>query len=109
MRCALGGCGQNLRRNAVLHCCKPVFAIALRIPCFAQAQGDLPWSPVQRMRPLGCAILLRPSPGWPSLATRPTHALDPVFFTLRKTNTRSSIGEECSTVLGTLHRVVPRQ
>jgi hypothetical protein len=32
-----------------------------------------------------------------------------LFFTLRKTNTRSSIGEECSTVLGTLHRVVPRQ
>ena len=31
--------------------------------------------------------LLRSNPGWPSLATRPTHALDTVFRSLRKINT----------------------
>ena len=35
-----------------------------------------PWL-VGPARPLSCAILLRSSPGWPSVATRITHALRP--------------------------------
>ena len=95
MRRTRGGCEKNLRRDAILHRCKPGFAIALRSPCCAQARGG------------HCAALslLRASPGWPSMATRRTHASYPwppvgrmrptpgeparrmrraLFFTLRK-------------------------
>jgi hypothetical protein len=52
--------------------------VALRSPRFAQARGGRQWPPVERVRSLRCAVLLRPSSGWPSVATRPTHALDPL-------------------------------
>ncbi len=102
----------NPLRYAVPAARKPWVAIALRSPCFAQAQGGHPWPPVGRMRPthghpraacvapLGAAgktcdafavpaslqarvrhcatqSLLRASPGWPSVATRRTHASYP--------------------------------
>jgi len=35
--------------------------------------------PRRRMRHWAALSLRRPSPGWPSVATRPTHALDPCF------------------------------
>ena len=70
MRRARGGCEKTLRRDAILHRCKPGFAIALRSPCCAQARGGHPWPPVGRMRP---------TPGEP--ARRMRRAL---FFTLRK-------------------------
>jgi hypothetical protein len=37
----------------------------------------------QRSQPLSSAVLLRSSPGWPSVASRPTQALDPCFFRRR--------------------------
>jgi hypothetical protein len=39
--------GQGLNPNPFSDRCK---SIALRIPCFAQAQGVHPWPPVERMR-----------------------------------------------------------
>jgi hypothetical protein len=53
---------------------KPGAYIELRNPCCAQALGDRPWSPVQRMR----WTLVRPSDTCVApFATRRTHAFDP--------------------------------
>jgi hypothetical protein len=50
-------------------------AIALRIPCFAQAQGNLPWLPVERMR-----------------STRGGCGKNVVFFTPRHMTSRAQRG-----------------
>ncbi len=52
----------------------PQARIALRSPCFAQALGDHPWSPVQRMR---WTLATRSTRCVSPMVTRPTHALDP--------------------------------
>ena len=46
----LDAAGKTCDACAVLHRCKPGFAIALRSPCFAQARGDHPWPSVRRVR-----------------------------------------------------------
>ncbi|MEA3142072.1 MAG: hypothetical protein QOK23_4241 [Gammaproteobacteria bacterium] len=40
----------TLRLPQISHLFGTVCLIELRIPCCAQARGDLPWSPVERMR-----------------------------------------------------------
>jgi hypothetical protein len=63
--------------------------IALRCPCFMQAQGD------------HCAThsVLRSSPGWPSMATRSTHAYCPWSHARRHAARPWTLREKLSALL----------
>jgi hypothetical protein len=51
--------GARHAREMIVEICS-MWGIALRSPCSAQARGDLPWSPVRRMRrTLATAIIAR--------------------------------------------------
>jgi len=51
--------GNHHAREMIAEICS-MWDIALRSPCFAQARGDHPWSPVRRMRrTLATAIITR--------------------------------------------------